>query len=293
MMNLMHWRLMLAVAECGTVTEAARRHGITQSGASQVIRQMEQTLGAELFVRDRRRTRPTALGERVLRRARGMLEELDAIRRLANEGRGLCEGKVVVAGFPSVFAQGLARRLDDFRLLHPGLDVLWLEGGDAEIEEWLAEGRVDLGIVLNPAAGRDAMLLGEDGWVAALPGDHPLASRASSLPLAPAALADQPFIVASGGCDLNGESVMRALGAAPANVRLRLRDWDSALAMVKGGLGVTVAPESVLPDNRHGLRVFPLEGAPPRRFALAASGMTSPQAAALRDWLAGRSGTDD
>ena len=63
MMNLMHWRLMLAVAvaECGTVAEAARRHGITQSGASQVIRQMEQTLGAELFVRDRRRTRPTAL----------------------------------------------------------------------------------------------------------------------------------------------------------------------------------------------------------------------------------------
>ncbi|OHX12261.1 LysR family transcriptional regulator [Chromobacterium sphagni] len=288
MMNLMHWRLLLAVADCGTVTQAASRHGISQSGASQAIRQLEQALGMELFVRDRRETRPTALGEQVLQRARAMLAELDGIRRLADEARGLAAGRLTVAGFPSLFARGLARSLDRFRLLHPGLELLWLEGSDEEIEQWLAEDRIDLGVVLNPQADGAAQLLGEDAWMAVLPGSHPLAGRASSLGLAPETLAGQPFIAATGGCRLDGESVLAGLGVALADVRMRLRDWGSALAMVRGGLGVAVVPESVLPEGRRGLRAYPLLGAPPRRFALAASarGVASPQARALLAWLA-------
>ena len=62
MMNLMHWRMLVAVADCGSITGAAERVGMTQSGASQAIAQLEDTLGVALFTRERRQTVPTAVG---------------------------------------------------------------------------------------------------------------------------------------------------------------------------------------------------------------------------------------
>ncbi|UTH75993.1 LysR family transcriptional regulator [Chromobacterium sp. IIBBL 290-4] len=290
MMNLLHWRLLLAVEECGTVTAAAERQGMTQSGASQAIRQMEEALGIVLFVRDRRQTLPTALGQQVLRKARAMLAELDGIRSLADEGRGLLSGRVTVAGFPSLFARLLARKLDQFRLRHPGLEVLWLDGSDEEIEHWLACGQVDIGVVLNPAAARPTQQLGEDTWLAVLPNSHRLARRHAGQPVYAHELANEPFIVATGGCRLHGESVLEAMGARLNDVRMRVRDWGSALEMARGGLGATVMPASVLPDPCPGVRAFALADAPPRRFALAcsAAGAASPQAKALLDWLSER-----
>ncbi|MGK9617013.1 LysR family transcriptional regulator, partial [Salmonella enterica subsp. enterica] len=45
MMNLMHWRLLVAVADQGSITAAAEQVGMTQSAASQAMANMEATLG--------------------------------------------------------------------------------------------------------------------------------------------------------------------------------------------------------------------------------------------------------
>lgn len=66
MMNLVHWRLIVAVADAGAISRAAERVGMTQSGASQAIAQMEKTLGAKLFTRSRGGIRRSA---RPIRRA--------------------------------------------------------------------------------------------------------------------------------------------------------------------------------------------------------------------------------
>ena len=66
MMNLMHWRLLVAVADHGSITAAAEQVGMTQSAASQAMASMEATLGAQLFTREPRKTLPTALGLSVI-----------------------------------------------------------------------------------------------------------------------------------------------------------------------------------------------------------------------------------
>jgi DNA-binding transcriptional LysR family regulator len=43
--------------------------------------------------------------------------------------------------------------LRDFKRLHPGIEVVLLEGTDEEVEEWLAADTVELGVVMNPAPG--------------------------------------------------------------------------------------------------------------------------------------------
>ncbi|KAG1240819.1 hypothetical protein G6F68_017290 [Rhizopus microsporus] len=150
----MHWRLVLAVVDAGTITHAAAQVGMTQSGASQAIAQLEDTLGAPLFTRERRQTIPTALGLRVADEARAMLGALHRIQALSREARGAAGGTLRLASFPMVFSTVLPPVLRRFRQLRPAIEVVSLEASDDEVETLLAAGTVDVGVVLHAAPGR-------------------------------------------------------------------------------------------------------------------------------------------
>ena len=121
-MNLLHWRLLVAVADAGNISRAAEEIGMTQSGASQAIAQLESSLGFSVFIRERRYIGVTALGGQVVEHARNMLSQLNAIRELADESRGLNRGRIRLASFPSVTSTLLPGLLRDFKRLHPGID---------------------------------------------------------------------------------------------------------------------------------------------------------------------------
>ncbi|MBW8357762.1 MULTISPECIES: LysR family transcriptional regulator [Pseudomonas] len=267
MMNLMHWRLLVAIAECGTITRAAEQVGMTQSGASQALAQMEDMLGVQLFIRESRQALPTAIGLQVLEQARVMLGALAQVRRQVDTARGILQGSLRLAGFPMVLASFLPPVLRRFKQLHPGIEVVQLEVSDDEVEALLEAQLVDLGVVLNPPPERRSWLLGVDSWVAVLPQDHPWLAPTIELE----ALLAQPFILATGGCSVNARSLALEAGVSLADVRVEVREWKSAFSLVRERLGVTLVPESTLPEQRQGLRVLPLSCAIERQFALVAA----------------------
>ncbi|MGK3226629.1 LysR family transcriptional regulator [Enterobacter soli] len=283
MMNLLHWRLVVAVADANNISRAAEEIGMTQSGASQAIAQLEAALGFPVFTRERRYTSVTALGEQVIAHARNMVLQLNAIRSLADQSRELNGGRIRLASFPSVTSTFLPRLLRDFKRLHPGIDVVVLEGTDEEVEEWLAHDTVELGVVMNPAPGRAHIVLGKDAWVAVMPARHPLAGLARASGITLAKLADQPFILATGGCLVNGQSLMENAGLQLTDVRVKVRDWVSACLLAGEGMGVALVPESALPEELRGLCVVPVAPSLYREFGLVSSqsGNTSAAAQAL------------
>ncbi len=264
MMNLMHWRLLVAIAERGTITRAAEQVGMTQSGASQALAQMEDMLGVQLFIRDHRRALPTAIGLQVLEQARVMLGALAQIRRQVDSARGIPQGSLRLAGFPVVLATFMPPLLRRFNQLYPGIEVVQLEVSDDEVDALLDAQLVDLGVVLNPEPGRRSWLLGRDSWVAVLPEGH--AWRESSIDLA--SLLVQPFVLATGGCSVNARSLAAEAGIPMTDVRIEVREWNSAFSLVRERLGVTLVPRSTLPEQRQGLRVLPLSTPVERVFAL-------------------------
>ncbi|MCE4054309.1 LysR family transcriptional regulator [Pseudomonas sp. Au-Pse12] len=264
MMNLMHWRLLVAIAECTTITRAAEQVGMTQSGASQALAQMEDMLGVQLFTRENRQALPTAIGLQVLAQARVMLDALARVRREVDTARGIPQGNLRLAGFPMVLATFLPPLLRRFKPLYPGVEVVQLEVSDDEVETLLEAQLVDIGVVLNPAPERHSWLLGRDSWVAVLPQDHPW--PASTIDLA--SLLAQPFVLATGGCSVNARSLAAEAGMPLADVRVEVREWNSAFSLVRERLGVTLVPQSTLPAHREGLRVLALSSAVEREFAL-------------------------
>lgn len=176
-MNLSQLRSLIAVADAGSFSAAAEATGITQSGMSQAVAALEESLGAKLLVRQRHGVELTAFGEQAIHHARAALDHLEALRQDARSAMADETGSLRIAAFPSVFATVLPPLLRRFRSRHPGIDVVVLETDDREVEEWLTSGSIDIGVVLNPAPERGAIPIGNDAWVAVLPASHQLVRR--------------------------------------------------------------------------------------------------------------------
>ncbi|MEJ2764609.1 LysR family transcriptional regulator [Photobacterium sp. MCCC 1A19761] len=134
MMNLMHWKLLIAVADAENVSRAANKVGLTQSGASQAISQVEDALGVKIFIRDRRKTTTTAIGMQIIDKARKMIAELESIQNLVDASKGYHMGKVSIASFPSVFTSLLPPLIQNFKKRHPSVDIISLAATDEEVE---------------------------------------------------------------------------------------------------------------------------------------------------------------
>jgi len=288
MMNLMHWRLVVAVADHGNITRAAERVGMTQSGASQALALMEETLGVQLFSRESRQTLPTAIGLPVIEQARLMLGALETIRQTVDSVRPMLRGTIRLASFPMVLASFLPPLLRQFNRLYPGIEVVALEVSDDEVETLLAAGLVDVGVVLNPAPERNAGPLGRDEWVAVVPAGHPLGLRGTEQGVSLQELTALPFVLATGGCSTNARSLAAEAGLQLQDVRVEVREWSSAFTLVRENLGVTLVPEMTLPAERQGLRVIALQPRIERVFSLVLpAGQTPPAAVqALLDLVA-------
>ncbi|RBL70392.1 LysR family transcriptional regulator [Pseudomonas sp. MWU13-2625] len=288
MMNLMHWRLVVAVADHGNITRAAERVGMTQSGASQALALMEETFGVQLFSRESRQTLPTAIGLPVIEQARLMLGALETIRQTVDSVRPMLRGTIRLASFPMVLASFLPPLLRQFNRLYPGIEVVALEVSDDEVETLLAAGLVDVGVVLNPAPERNAGPLGRDEWVAVVPAGHPLALRGTEQGVSLQELTALPFVLATGGCSTNARSLAAEAGLQLQDVRVEVREWSSAFTLVRENLGVTLVPEMTLPAERQGLRVIALQPRIERVFSLVLpAGQTPPAAVqALLDLVA-------
>ena len=94
MMNLMHWRMVVAVADTGNITRAAERVGMTQSGASQALALIEETLGVRLFTRENRQTLPTAIGLPVIEQARTMRDMNASVQTTAKQIKLIAQANV-------------------------------------------------------------------------------------------------------------------------------------------------------------------------------------------------------
>ncbi|MET0258871.1 MAG: LysR family transcriptional regulator [Methylobacterium sp.] len=264
-MNLSQLRSLIAVADAGSFSGAAEATGITQSGMSQAVAALEESLGAKLLVRQRHGVELTAFGEQAIRHARAALDHLEALRQAARSATADETGSLRIAAFPSVFATVLPSLLRRFRSRHPGVDVVVLETDDREVEDWLTAGSIDIGVVLNPAPERGAVPIGNDAWVAVLPASHPLARRRA---LTLAQLAKEPFVLATGGCHLHAGTLAKTAGLSLTDVRMEVRDWTSAVALVREGVGVGIVPELTLAERRKGLKIVALEPPISRHFGL-------------------------
>ncbi len=136
-------RSFLAVAQQGSVTKAAGALGRTQSAISVQIKRLEQMLSVSLFDRQARGVRLTDAGQRLLPRARQLLEELYTLRASFSDR---LTGRLAI-GIPDDYGHSvLPFILQRFCQANPGVEISMRCGFSAGFPEAVAEGSLDLAV---------------------------------------------------------------------------------------------------------------------------------------------------
>jgi DNA-binding transcriptional LysR family regulator len=147
-------KLLVAVAEAGSVTRAAQRLELTQSAVSHGLDKLRAITGDALFVRSGRGIVPTAQADALVQRARALLEQLQAFSQAAGFDPARLQGPVTVAANDlqrDLLLPALLRRL---RAHAPGLTLRVIPSG-APRPGLLREGGCDLVITPRPPEGSD------------------------------------------------------------------------------------------------------------------------------------------
>ena len=155
-MDIRQLKTFVEVATNGSYARTAAIVGVAQSALSRHISALERSIGDRLFHRTGRGVVLTELGERMLPRARALVADAEAWTDAARGERAQPHGEVTLGAVPVASRGLIAAIAGEIRNSLPGIRLRALEGYSGQVEEWLASGRVEIGIYNRYRRGRVA-----------------------------------------------------------------------------------------------------------------------------------------
>jgi len=236
-------RAFVAIAESGTFTAGALRVHVTQAAISMQIRQLENEIGARVFVRAPRHVILTEAGEQLLRRARHILREhdaaLDEIAELAGAERGRLR---IGSASAMVLTEQLPSVLKELRKQHPAAEIAVTSGTSEVLVDQILAGEVDIAFVSLPVdvRGIKTERLSEDQLVAIASPRHKLAKQRT---ISAYTLAGERLILGErGGNTRRLIDQFFAQAGVTLRVAMELSRQQAIRRMVEEDMGVGIVP---------------------------------------------------
>jgi DNA-binding transcriptional LysR family regulator len=286
-MDFRQLTVLIAVAETGSFSAAARSMHTVQSNISTHVARLERELGVALV--NRADGHLTEEGEVVLRRARHIQGELDALTADVAALRDEVTGSVRLGCIGTAARWLVPLVLEQLRAAHPKVHVIVVDATTSSLVPSLLRGDLDLAVVNLPL--HDPELLSEplfdEERILIVPEGHPLAGRGR---VALEELGDHELLLGPVGTAVRDELDEEA---AAAGVTLRPLAEVDGLRLIATlafqGYGAAIAPATAAPAWLEGRweRVA-IDGLAPRSVGLArrSRGLLSAPARALRNAVA-------
>jgi DNA-binding transcriptional LysR family regulator len=267
-MDLRQLEALLAVAEEGSFTAAADRLHTVQSNVSGHVQQLETELGVQLLVRGRRGTVPTEFGTRVLDRARAIRSELGALRKDLSMLQGLETGHATLGVVGTVSRSLVPALVDEMRRVAPALSLRLTEGASERLAVEVVDRELASAVVTEPVSDPRLVVehLRDEDLVGLVPADLELGAR-EPVPLA--TFAAHALILPPNGNPLRDEvDVASRAERVELRVPIEVEGIRLIADLVASGAGVSILPETAIPDDHPAVRTVRIAGMPPRRLAL-------------------------
>ncbi len=263
-MNFQQLKIIRESARCNyNLTDVANTLFTSQSGVSRHIRELEEELGIEIFIRrGKRLLGMTEPGKELLVMAERILSDAQNIRRLADNFSKSESGQLRIATTHTQARYSLPGVIKTFRALFPAVRVVLHQGSPDEIVAMLAAGEVDIGIASERLTSIDTLAtFSYYRWhhTVLVPEGHPL-TRSPRLTLQ--ALADWPLITYKDGITGRGriDAAFQAVRLIP-DIVLSAQDSDVIKTYVELGLGVGILADMSYQHERDtGLVALNAEG---------------------------------
>ncbi|AIU87928.1 HTH-type transcriptional regulator Cbl [Pectobacterium odoriferum] len=245
-MNFQQLKIIRESARCNyNLTEVANTLFTSQSGVSRHIRELEEELGIEIFIRrGKRLLGMTEPGKELLVVAERILNDASNIRRLANVFTNNDTGQLVIATTHTQARYSLPPVIKAFRSLYPQVRLVLNQGTPDEIVAMLHSGEADIGIaseqlINDPSLAAFSYYRWHHSVI--VPEHHPLTQEpVITLEM----LNAEPLITYRQG--ITGRSrldrAFQAVGMSP-DITLSAQDSDVIKTYVELGLGVGIVAD--------------------------------------------------
>lgn len=277
-MDLRQLAALLAVADHGSFSAAAKALYTVQSNVSAHVQRLESELGAVLI--DRARGQLTAAGQLVAVRARRIQAELDAMPTDLSAAVGQLTGEVRFGAIGTTARWLMPQFLNLLRETHPGVRVVVMEASTTSLVPQVEDGRLELAVLNLPIESPELLSvpLFDEDLVCIVGATHGLANHPS---VSVADLAKFDLMLPPPGTALRRDLEDQA---RKARVTLKvLAEIDGGRLMTSlamEGYAAAVVPATAAPRWVKGeFQVIPVEGLPRRRVGLAQRRRTTLSAA--------------
>jgi DNA-binding transcriptional LysR family regulator len=261
-MDLKRLRYFVTVARLRSFTHAAEALRIAQPPLSRRIQELEEELGVLLIDRDSRPLTLTDSGRLLFDQAVALLERTEAMVASVHRLNAGEQRRFVFGVIPASFHSNVSAIIRRFALAQPQLDMGIVELNSVQQIAALREGRINAGfsrVMGMEAEGIQRVVMRDEPFVVAVPGDHALAELET--PLSLATLAEGPFIIyLSSPRPSLADVILDAFAERGLQLaqKIEVELYETALMMVAAGLGVTLVPAGARANPTRGVAFRPL-----------------------------------
>lgn len=288
-------KVFCLVFEMKSFSKAAEAKFLTQSAVSHLIRNLEDELGASLFIRRSRTVSPTPAGRLFYEHAKRIMARYEEMETDIRTRTGSIRGPLHIGATPTIAAYLLPQVFYGFSRQYPEVMIELSDMNTEEIIESLLEGKIEIGFpdgkTVHPSLSIEA--IAEDEIILIASDNNPITRKGRPRPRD---IASQPFILPEPGSATREliEGILKGLDITPRQLKIPmiLGNPELTVSMVQSGVGVSFvsrwAAKKALLDGS--VRCVDIPGRSRRRsFYLVVAGKEPPTAAAkaFRDFVRG------
>jgi len=208
------------------------------------IKELEETLGTDLFERGPRQVRLTNFGEAFALRVRDILRAVDELGDLARASQHRLVGRLRIGVIPTIAPYLLPAIIGNLTRMHEGLEIHVRETLTSKLVQELAEGRLDTAIVALPVSepSLTEVALFSENFVLVRPGED----EGKPVPNREALREMRLLLLEEGHCFRDQALSFCNMHSALPRELLDGSSLSTLVQMVSAGIGVTLIPEMAL-----------------------------------------------
>ena len=148
-MDIKQLMYFISIVEHHSFSDAAKSLFITQPSLSQTVKKLEQEFNTRLFVHDSTKKQLTASGQLLYEEGKTLVKQFEQLTQHMHHLQTTSKQSIRI-GLPTLFAMEFMPLFSNYMFSHPNVEITMVQGGSFELQQKLAKGDIDLGILSFP-----------------------------------------------------------------------------------------------------------------------------------------------
>lgn len=253
-MDIEKLKALKVIVETGSITRAAERLGYSQPGLTGMLNRLEQEIGYPVLRRGSGDVSLTEAGEALMPHVERILRDSRALEQAIADHRPEERRILRIGSYTSISRNWLPPVLKGFGAQFPDVQLTVKDGSCMDIEQWLMEGAIDVGLLSNCfSAPLEFLPLLQDPYYAVLP---PEERPGETFDIS--AFNGRTFFIPSKGVDTEVLRILERSGVTPRFSLIATED-SAVIKMVEQGLGCSLLSELILRGSTDHVSLVPID----------------------------------